>query len=138
MSDRRTGPVSPITGQRTNASTTRPPRAQRTGPAAAGGTAGSRGTSGTNRAAAGPANPSAIRGTRVQNAASRFQANREANRGSASPITGRATTATRATSTAKNDYGIPAGRAKDGATAKGKDGVNRRYDAASKSWKIVR
>jgi hypothetical protein len=39
---------------------------------------------------------------------------------------------------ATNDYGIPAGRAKDGATAKGKDGVNRRYDAASKSWKIVR
>jgi hypothetical protein len=39
---------------------------------------------------------------------------------------------------ATNDYGIPKGRATDGATAKGKDGVNRRYDAASKSWKIVR
>jgi len=26
----------------------------------------------------------------------------------------------------------------DGATAKGKDGVTRRYDAATKTWKIVR
>lgn len=44
----------------------------------------------------------------------------------------------RGAKTANNDFGIPAGRGTDGATAKGKDGHTRRYDAKTKTWKLVK